>query len=89
MVYSSKVDYIGRYLHMTKLWQAILIIPTKTTSCERRFFTQNHIMSTLWCSLVLKTFEAQMKVAIAKVTIEAIDFEQVCIKWCVMKGHRL
>ena len=30
-----------------------------------------------------------MRVAMAKVPIEAIDFEQVWIKWCAMKSHRL
>ena len=77
IVYSSNVDYIERYLHMTKLWQVVLVIPTSTTSCERGFFTQNHIKSTLRCSLVLETLKAQMKVAMAKIPIEAIDFEQV------------
>ena len=79
MVYSSKVDYVvGRYLHMTKLWQAILVIPTiiaSCNSCEREFFTQNYIKSILSCSLVLETLETKMKVAMAKIPIEAIDFE--------------
>jgi hypothetical protein len=33
--------------------------------------------------------EAQMRVAMAKIPIEAIDFEQVWVKWCAMKGRRL
>ena len=89
MVYSSNLDYVGRYPHMTKLWQAFLVILASTASCERGFSTQNHIKSTLYCSLVLETLEVQMRVATAKVPIEAIDFEQVWIKWCVMKGRRL
>ena len=89
MVYSSNLDYVGRYLYMTKLWQTVLVIPASTASCERGFLTQNHIKSTLRCSLVLETLEAQMRVAMAKVPIEAINFEQVWIKWCAMKSHRL
>jgi len=89
MVYSSNLDYVGRYPHMTKLWQAVLVIPASTASCERGFSTQNHIKSTLRCSLVLETLEAQMRVAMAKIPIEAIDFEQVWVKWCAMKGRRL
>ena len=89
MVYSYNVDYVGRYAHMTKLWQAILVIPTSTASCERGFFTQNHIKSTLWCNLVLETLEAQMRIAVAKILVEAIDFEQVWIKRCATKGCRL
>ena len=89
MVYSSNLDYVGRYLHMTKLWQTVLVIPASTASCERGFSTQNHIKSTLRCSLVLETLEAQMRVAMAKVPIEAIDFEEVWIKWCAMKSRRL
>ena len=30
-----------------------------------------------------------MRVAMVKISIEAIDFEQVWIKWCAMKGQRL
>jgi hypothetical protein len=86
---SSYVVGISRYPHMTKLWQAVLVIPASTTSCERGFSTQNHIKTTLRCSLVLETLEAQMRVAMAKIPIEAIDFEQVWVKWCAMKGRRL
>ena len=89
MVYSSNLDYVERYPHMTKLWQIVLVIPTSTASYETGFSTQNHIKSTLRCSLVLETLEAQMGVAMAKVPIEAIDFEQVWIKWCAMKSPRL
>ena len=89
MVYSSNLDYFGKYPHMTKLWQVVIVIPTSTASCERGFSTQNHIKSTLRCSLVLETLEAQMRVAMAKIPIEAIDFEQVWVKWCAMKGRRL
>ena len=74
------------FLHMAKLWQAVLVIPTSTTSCERGFSTQNHIKFTLWYSLVLDTLEAQMRVAMIKIPIETIDFEQVWIKWCAMRG---
>ena len=77
MVYSSNLDCVERYPHMTKLWQTVLVIPARTTFCKRGFSTQNHIKSTLRCSLVLETLEAQMRVAMAKVSIEAIDFEQV------------
>jgi hypothetical protein len=69
---------------MTKLWQAVLVIPASTTSCERGFSTQNYIKSTLRCSLVLETLEAQMRVAMAKIPIKAIDFEQVWVKWCAI-----
>ena len=55
MVYSFNVDYVERYPHMTQLWQAIHVIIASTASCERGFSTQNHIKSTLQCSLVLKT----------------------------------
>ena len=89
MVYSSNLDYVERYPHMTKLWQIVLVILASTISCERGFSTQNHIKSTLHCSLVLETLEAQVRVAMAKILIEAIDFEQVWIKWCAMKSHRL
>jgi hypothetical protein len=33
--------------------------------------------------------EAQMRVAMEKIPIEAIDFEQAWVKWCAMKGHSL
>ena len=75
MVFSSNVDYVERYLHITKLWQSILVILASTTFCERGLSTQNHIKSTLQCSLVLEILEAQMRVAMAKISIEAIDFE--------------
>jgi len=65
---------------MTKLWQAAIIILASTTSCERGFSTQNHIKFTLRSSLVLETLEAQMRVAMAKIPIENIDFEQVWVK---------
>lgn len=89
LVYSSNLDYVGRYPNMTKLWQAVIIIPASTASCERGFSTQNHIKSTLRSSLVLETLEAQMRVAMAKIPIENIDFEQVWVKWCDMRGRRL
>jgi len=73
MVYSSNLDYVGRYPHMIKLWQAILVNPASTVSCERGFSTQNHIKSTLRCSLVLETLEAQMRVTMAKIPIEACE----------------
>ena len=47
MVYSSNLDYVGRYPHMTMMWQTVLVIPASTASCERGFSTQNHIKSTL------------------------------------------
>ena len=89
MVYSSNVDYIGRYPHLTKLWQAILVILASTTSCYKGFSTQNHIKSTLWCSEVLETLEAQMRIAMAKISIGPVDFEQIWIKLCAIKGCHL
>ena len=61
---------------MTELWQVSCNLAS-TTSCERRVSTQNHIKSSLWCSLVLETFEAQMIVAMVEISREAIDFEQL------------
>lgn len=81
LVYSSNLDYVGRYPNIIKLWQVVII--------ERGFSTQNHIKSTLRSSLVLETLEAQMRVAMAKIPIENIDFEQVWVKWCDMRGRRL
>lgn len=69
MVYSSNLDYIERYPHMTKLWQSIFVIPTSTTFCEKGYSTQNHIKFTLRYSLVSETLEAKMRVAIAKIPI--------------------
>ena len=65
---------------MTKLWQVVLVIPIGIASCERGFSTLNHIMSTIRCNLVFETLEAQMRVAMAKISMEAIDFEQIWIK---------
>ena len=87
--YSSNMDHVGRYCHMTSLWQAILVIPACMISCEKGISTQNHIKFTLEYNLVLETLEAQMKVAMVKIPIDAIDFEQVWVKWYAMKGHRL
>ena len=75
---------------MTISWHAILVISTIMASCERGLeSTQNHIKSTLWCSLVLETLEAQMRIAMAKICIKAIEFEQVWIKKCVIKRSPL
>jgi hypothetical protein len=40
-IFASTKDYLSRFPHMTQLWQVILILPASTTSCERRFSTQN------------------------------------------------
>ena len=84
--YSFNVEYVERYFHMICLWQAVFRILACTTFSKRRFPTQNHIKSTSWCSLVLETLEAQMRVAVVKSPINAIDFEQEWIKWCAMRG---
>ncbi len=88
-IYSSNVEYIGRYPHITSLWQAVLTIPASTASCERGFSTQNHIKSSLRCSLNLKTLEAEMRIAMAQIPIECMNFEEVWAKWCDMKGRRI
>ena len=80
MAYSFNMNNGERYPHMTKLWQVVLVNPASITSCVKRFSTQNHLKSTLRCRLVLETLQAQMRVAMAKIPIEAIDFEQVWIK---------
>ena len=47
MIYSSNVDYVERYPHMTKLWQVVLVILPSTASYEKGFSTQNQIKSSL------------------------------------------
>ena len=55
----------------------ILILPASTTSCERRFSTQNHIKSFGRCALNISTLEALMRIAMAKIPMESIDFENI------------
>ena len=42
MVYSSNVNYVERYSHITKLWQAILVILASTASYERIFHSKSY-----------------------------------------------
>ena len=48
-----------------------------TTSCKRGFLTQNHIKSFGRCALNINTIEVLMRIAMAKILIESLDFEDI------------
>ena len=73
---------------MTQLWQVVLTLPTSTTSCERRFSTQNHIKPFRKCALNISTSEALMRIAMAKIPIESLDFEDIWERWMSVKDRR-
>ncbi|CAM6086738.1 unnamed protein product [Calypogeia fissa] len=73
---------------MTRLWQAVLTIPASTASCERGFSTQNYIKSSLRSSLNLDTLEAHMRVLMAKMSLELVDFDSIWAIWNDKKSYR-
>jgi hypothetical protein len=73
---------------MTRLWQVVLILPTNTTNCERGFSTQNHINSLGKCAMNISNLELLMRIALAKIPMECIYFEDIWDTWMCMKNKR-
>jgi hypothetical protein len=55
----------------------VLTLLASTASCERGFSTQNHIKSFGRCAMNISTLESLMKIALAKIPMESLDFEDI------------
>jgi hypothetical protein len=73
---------------MTQLWQVILTLPASIASCERGFSTQNLIKSSGRCALNITTLDAFMRIAMAKIPMESLDFEAIWESWMSVKDRR-
>ena len=87
-IFASTDDYLSRFLHMTQLWQVVLTLLASIATCERGFSTQNHIKSSGRCALNISTLEALMRIAMAKIPIESLDFEDIWKRWMSVKDRR-
>jgi hypothetical protein len=76
-IFASTEDYLSRFPHMTQLWQVILTLSANTASCERGFSTQNLIKSFGRCALNITTLDTLMRIAMAKIPLESLDFEDI------------
>ena len=76
-IFASTDDYLSKFPHMTQLWQVVLTLPASTATCERGFSTQNHIKSSRRCALNISTLEALKRIAMAKIPMESLDFEDI------------
>ena len=70
---------------MIQLWQVVLTLLASRASCERRFSTQNHIKSSGRCALNISTLEVLMKIAMAKIPMKSLDFEDIWERWMSVK----
>jgi hypothetical protein len=59
-----------------------------TTSCERAFSTHNHIKSFGRCAINISTLESLIKIALAKIPVECLDFEDIWDRWMNVKSRR-
>jgi hypothetical protein len=66
----------------------VLILLASTTSCERGFSTQNHIKSFGRCAMNISTLELLMKISLAKILVESLDFEDIWDRWMNAKDRR-
>ena len=66
----------------------VLTLPASTATCERGFSTQNHIKSSGRCALNISTLEALMRIAMAKIPMESLDFEDIWERWMSVKDRR-
>ena len=66
----------------------VLTLPASTATCERGFSTQNHIKSSGRCALNISTLEALMRIAMAKIPIQSLDFEDIWERWMSVKDRR-
>ena len=87
-IFASIEDYSSRFPYMIQLWQVELTLLANTTSCEEGFSTQNHLKSFGRCALNINTLEALMRIAMAKIPMEALDFENIWKKWMHMKDRK-
>jgi hypothetical protein len=85
---ASIEDYLSRFAHMTHLWQVILTLPASTTSCERGLSTQNLIKSYGRCALNITILDALKRIAMAKVPMESLDFEDILERWMSVNDRR-
>ena len=88
-IFASTEDYLSIFPHMTQLWQVILTLPAGTTSCERGFSTQNLIKFYGRCALNITTLDALMRIAMAKIPMESLDFEDIGERWMSVNDRRL
>ena len=80
---------VGRlFPHITQLWQVILTLPASTSSCERGFSTQNLTKSYRRCALNITTLDTLMRIAMAKIPMESLDFEDIWERWMSVKDRR-
>ena len=87
-IFAFTDDYLSRFPHMIQLWQVVLTLPASTATCEREFPTQNHIKSFGRCALNISTLEVLMRIIMAKIPIESLDFEDIWERWMSVKDRR-
>ena len=73
---------------MIQLWQVVLTLSASRASCERGFSTPNHIKSFGRCALNISTLEALMRIAMAKIPMKSLDFEDIWERWMSVKDRR-
>jgi hypothetical protein len=66
----------------------ILTLPASTTSCERGFSTQNLITSSGRCAPNITTLDALMRIAMAKIPMESLDFQDIWERWMSVKDRK-
>jgi hypothetical protein len=87
-IFASTEDYLSKFPHMTQLWQVILTLPASTTSFERGSSTQNLIKSSGRCALNITTLDFLMRIAMVKIPMESLDFEDIWERWMSVKDRR-
>jgi hypothetical protein len=87
-IFASTEDYLSRFPHITQLWQVILTLPASTTSCERGFSIQNLIKSFGRCALNITILDALMRIAMVKIPMKSLDFEDIWERWMSVKDRR-
>jgi hypothetical protein len=88
-IFASTEDYLSIFPHITQFWQVILTLPASTASCERGFSTQNLIKSYGRCALNITTLDSLMRIAMAKIPMESLDFEDIGERWMSVNDRRL
>jgi hypothetical protein len=87
-IFAYTEDYLSIFSHMTQLWQVILTLPASTSSCERGFLAQNIIKSSGRCALNITILDALMRIAMVKIPMESLDFEDIWERWMSVKDKR-
>jgi hypothetical protein len=66
----------------------VLILPASIASCKKGFSTQNHIKSSGRCAMNISNLESLMRIALAKIPVESLDFEDIWDTWMNVKDRR-